>query len=75
MSDEGRATVRIAVIRAWVEAGTVPSDRIRITVADETADGQNRTTVVSSADEACAVIRYWLATGRLDLAEDQENAE
>jgi hypothetical protein len=49
--------------------------RLRITVANETGDGQTRTTVVSSADEACAVIRHWLTTSRVDLAVDQESAE
>ena len=75
MSDEERATVRIAVIRAWFETGARPRDRVRMTFMNETAGGPTRSMVVSSADEACAVIRQWLTTGRVDLAVDQEGVE
>jgi len=64
VSDDRLATVRTAVIRAWYEAGTGSRLRIRITFADATTGGQIRSTVVSTTDEACAVLRDWLTTGR-----------
>jgi hypothetical protein len=75
VSDEERATVRIAVIRAWFETGALPRDRVRMTFMNETTGSPIRSMVVSSPDEACAVLRQWLATGRVDRAVDQEGVE
>jgi hypothetical protein len=72
VSDDERATVRIAVIRAWLETGPLPRERVRMTFMSEANGGETRSLVVSSADDACAVIRHWLMTGRVDLAVDQD---
>lgn len=50
----------IAVLRAWLETGTEPRLRVRITETTDPVDDQPTATVVASADEACVAIRRWL---------------
>jgi hypothetical protein len=52
--------VAVAVIRAWMDAETRESLKIRITTARDVTERSRTIGVAADIDDACAIVRSWL---------------
>ena len=60
----------LMILRAWVEAGTGPGLRVRITRVSHNRPDQPEITAMASIDDVCTLVRRWLET-LLGAAADQ----
>jgi hypothetical protein len=58
--EAGEARVAVAVLRAWNEERSDVPLRIRVTRRQDVTSPDEESTVVSSVEDACALVREWL---------------